>query len=73
MSPENAALTRTLPLEDRIRQIRAEIDALIDAKAEAVAKESPGVPLGVIRKLLTARAPACRCAQYLEINGGDGR
>jgi hypothetical protein len=73
MTPENAALTRTLPLDDRIRQIRAEIDALIDAKAEAVAKESPGVPLGVIRKLLTARAPACPCAQYLEINGRGGR
>jgi phage terminase large subunit len=38
------------------------IDAIIDARAEAVAKESPGVPLGVIRNLLTARAPACRCA-----------
>jgi phage terminase large subunit len=45
------------------------IDAIIDARAEAVAKESPGVPLGVIRNLLTARAPACPCAQYLEIAG----
>jgi hypothetical protein len=58
---------RTQMLEDRIKQIRVDIDALIDARAEAVAKESPGVPLGVIRNLLTARAPACRCAQYLEI------
>jgi hypothetical protein len=58
---------RTQMLEDRIKQIRADIDAIIDARAEAVAKESPGVPLGVIRNLLTARAPACRCAQYLEI------
>jgi hypothetical protein len=69
MTPGNAALIRTLSLEERIKQIRVEIDALIDAKAEAVAKESPGVPLGVIRKLLTARAPACPCAQYLEISG----
>lgn len=60
---------RTQMLEDRIKQIRADIDAIIDARAEAVAKESPGVPLGVIRNLLTARAPACRCAQYLEIAG----
>jgi len=43
------------------------IDAIVDARAEAVAKESPGVPLGVIRNLLTARAPACPCAQYLEL------
>ncbi len=61
--------TRTPPLEHRIRQIRADIDAIIDARAEAVARESPGVPLGVIRNLLTARAPACPCGQYLEIAG----
>jgi phage terminase large subunit len=47
----------------------AHIDAIIDAKARAVAKQSPGVPLGVIRNLLTARAPGCPCAQYLEIAG----
>jgi hypothetical protein len=63
--------TRTVPLEQRVKQIRADIDAMIDARVETVARESPGVPLGVIRNLLTARAPACRCAQYLEIAGGD--
>jgi len=64
--------TPTPPLEDRIRQIRADIDAIIDARAETVAKQSPGVPLAVIRNLLTARAPACACAQYLELSR-DGR
>ena len=54
-------------LEQRIRQVRADIDALIDARAQAVARDSPGVPIGVIRNMLTARAPACRCAQYLEL------
>jgi hypothetical protein len=67
MTPKNNASTQTPPLEDRIKQIRADIDAIIGARAEAVAKESPGVPLGVIRNLLTARAPACPCSQYLEI------
>ena len=57
------------PLEQRINQIRAEIDAIMDARAAAVAKQSPGVPMEVIRNLLTARAPACRCAQYLELRG----
>ena len=71
--------TPTPPLEDRIRQIRADIEVIIGARAEAVAKESPGVPLGVIRNLLTARAAACACAQYLELSGegqevrSDGR
>jgi hypothetical protein len=60
---------RMPPLEDRIMQIRADIDAIVDARAQAVAKESPGVPLGVIRSLLTARAPACPCAQYLQLSG----
>ena len=60
--------TRNPPLEDRIKQVRAEIEAIIDARVDAVAKQSPGVPPGVIRNLLTARAPACPCAQYLELD-----
>ena len=60
--------TRTPSLEDRIKQVRADIEAIIAARVEAVAKESPGVPPGVIRNLLTARVPACPCAQYLELD-----
>jgi hypothetical protein len=70
MISRDMKLTRAPPLEDRIKQIRSDIAAIIDAKAEAVAKETPGVPIGVIRNLLTARAPACPCAQYLEITAG---
>jgi hypothetical protein len=70
MTAKDMKVTRVLPLEGRIKQIRADIDAIVDARAEAVARENPGVPLGVIRSLLTARAPACPCAQYLEL-GGD--
>ena len=47
------------------------IDAMVDARAEAVAKQGPGMPLGVIRNLLTARAGVCRCAQYLDMTGED--
>lgn len=57
----------TPPLDERIRQIRTEIDSIIEARAEAVARQSPGVPVAVIRNLLTAHAPTCRCAQYLEL------
>jgi hypothetical protein len=64
-------MTRTPPLEERIKQIRADIDAIIDAKVKAVARQSPGVPTGVIRNLLTAQAPACRCSQYLQLAGGE--
>lgn len=60
--------TRVHILEQRIEAIRAEINAIIDERVDAVSKESPGVPAEVIRNLLTARAPACPCAQYLELN-----
>jgi hypothetical protein len=60
--------TRATTLEDRIKSLRAEVDAVIDARVDAVAKDSPGVPKGVIRNLLTARASGCSCAQYLELD-----
>lgn len=55
-------------LEERILRVRADIEAIIAERVEAVAKDSPGVPSGVIRNLLTARAPTCPCTQYLELD-----
>ncbi len=63
--------TRAATLEDRINDIRSEIEAIIDRRAGTVAKENPGVPAGVIRNLLTARAPACPCMQFLELDRGE--
>jgi hypothetical protein len=61
---------RVIPtLEERIKDLRTEIEAIIEARVDDVADASPGVPRGVIRNLLTARAPACACAQYLELSG----
>ncbi len=65
--PKPMSVSRTPPLDERIRQIRSEIDSIVEARAEAVARQSPGVPVAVIRNLLTAHEPACRCAQYLKI------
>lgn len=62
---------RATRLEERIEDLRAEIDGIIDERVAKIASQSPGVPPGVIRNLLTARAPACRCAQYLELRGSD--
>lgn len=67
MNSREAKITAAAPLEERIKRIRTDIDAIIDARVAAVAKENPGVPPGVIRNLLIARAPACACAQYLEL------
>ncbi|WP_257168568.1 hypothetical protein [Bradyrhizobium sp. SRS-191] len=54
-----------LSLEDRIELIRAEVDQVVQDRVDAIAKESPGVPRGVIRNLLIAKAPSCACEQYL--------
>ena len=58
---------RTPALEDRIKSIREEIALIIESRVDLIARESPGVPAGVIRNLVTARAPGCACAQYLEL------
>jgi hypothetical protein len=62
---------RVTRIEERIAELRAEIDGIIDARVARIAGESPGVPAGVIRNLLTARAPSCRCAQYIELCGRE--
>ncbi|AJA61933.1 MULTISPECIES: hypothetical protein [Bradyrhizobium] len=64
---------RTTRLEDRIEELRAEIDGIIDQRVARIASGSPGVPAGVIRNLLTARAPSCRCAQYIELCGTEAK
>ncbi|MEW6150095.1 MAG: hypothetical protein ACOY3N_31340 [Bradyrhizobium sp.] len=64
---------RVTRIEDRIEELRAEIDGIIDARVTRIASESPGVPAGVIRNLLTARAPSCRCAQYMELCGREAK
>lgn len=56
-------------LVERIAELRAEADAFLDEKAKEVAKDCPGVPLGVIRNMITNRAPAgcqCQAVQNLE-------
>jgi hypothetical protein len=53
------------PLKDRITELRASIDAHIDALAADEAKRCPGVPQQVLRNLITARGGQCQCRQYL--------
>jgi hypothetical protein len=65
------ASPKTLPLEERIRSIRAEIDAFIDERAAEEKKTCEGVPVGVIRNLLTARSDGCQCRAYLQVAEKD--
>ena len=57
----------TPPSEDHIRQFRAELDAFIDAKAEVLKEQTPGVPLPVLRNILTNRAFGCQCQAVLNL------
>jgi hypothetical protein len=55
------------PLEDRIRALRFEIDAVIDAKVAQETATHPNVSADVLRNILTNRAPDCPCRQYLRL------
>jgi hypothetical protein len=52
-------------LNERIVALRAEAEAFLDEKAAQLARETPGVPVGVLRNLIAARAPGCNCLQVL--------
>jgi hypothetical protein len=65
------ALTRTPPLDERIKNLQADVDAFIDARVAEQVKTCPGVPATVLRNLLTARTGGCQCAAYLEIKRQD--
>jgi hypothetical protein len=67
------ALLRTKPLEERISELRADIDAFIDARVVELKKNCPGVPAGVIRQTLSQGllGLGCQCAAYLEIQKQD--
>jgi hypothetical protein len=55
-----------MALKEKIVALRAEAEAFLDAKASQLAKESPGVPVGVLRNLIAAHAPGCSCLQVLK-------
>lgn len=62
-----ALSTRPLPLtEERVKAIRDEIDAFIDVRAAKIKETCEGVPVEVIRRLIT-RGTGCQCAAYLDL------
>jgi hypothetical protein len=61
------AILKSPPLEERIEKLRAEIDAFIDARVAETKKGCPGIPEAMLRRMATARAAGCQCAQYLQL------
>lgn len=62
-SPEKSKAGASLA--ERIALLRAETDAFIDARAALLKEDAPGVPVGVLRNLITNRAPGCACQATL--------
>ena len=56
------------PIEDRIKALRADIEAYIDARIADEKTRISGVPEGVLRKCLIGYAGDCECRQYLKIS-----
>jgi hypothetical protein len=54
-------------IDDRIAVLRSEIDALVDAKVQAIAADCPGIPSGVLRNMLIGNNAGCQCSQYLAL------
>lgn len=63
---------RNLPLDERIKAIRTDLDAFLDARVAAIAKDCPGVPLASIRNSIT-RGTTCQCALYLNFKRQDDK
>lgn len=57
------------PLDERIKSLRAEIDAFIDARVAQIKKQCPGVPETSLRRDLVRGA--CPCAVVLEMAQQD--
>ena len=61
------AFTKTSPLDERIRATCADAEAFVDAKAAEMKKQFEGLPIALLRRDLTNKAPGCVCKQALAI------
>jgi porphobilinogen deaminase len=51
-------------LEERIKKLHEEIDAVVAAYVDSRAAQVPGVPRGNVEAIILARAGGCRCEEY---------
>jgi hypothetical protein len=65
------ALLKQLPLEERIRAFRTELDAFIDEHVKEIRKTCTNVPDGVVRQSLL-RGLNCQCSAVLQIKHENG-
>jgi hypothetical protein len=58
--------------EQRVQALQDEINAFIDARADALKAEAPNVPTAVLRNIICSRSGGCACRTYLQIKRQDG-
>jgi hypothetical protein len=51
-------------LEERIKKLHEEIDAVVAKYVDERAAQVPGVPRGSVESSILARAGGCRCEEY---------
>ena len=51
-------------LEERIKKLHEEIDAVVAKYVDERAAHVPGVPRGNVEAIILARAGGCRCEEY---------
>ena len=51
-------------LEERIKKLHEEIDAIVAKYVDERAAQVPGVPRGNVEAIILARAGGCRCEEY---------
>jgi hypothetical protein len=55
-------------LQERIEELRGEIDTFIEALAQKEYERiGGGIPISVIRHTMVARAGSCLCQQYMHL------
>jgi hypothetical protein len=67
------AFSKALPLEERIKSICAEAEAVVEAKAVEIKKQYDGLPIAWIRRDPENRMGGCVCKQALAIIEEDGK
>lgn len=65
------ALNRTPPLEERVQNIQADLNAWLDARAAEVKATCPGVPVEVIRMTIIGHNAGCPCNAFKAIKAAD--
>jgi hypothetical protein len=65
------APNKTPSLEERIKAVCEEAEAIVEAKAVEIKKQFDGLPITWIRRDLENRAGGCVCKQALAILSGE--